>query len=88
MRLTPDSESEVHHAPAPHTIAGGRFLGDRMFFNKPYLASIEAEGGFFVVKAKGNLNPTIRRVYTSPGARDQTLPQPTARDLEAQDGAI
>lgn len=65
--LTPDSESEVHHAPAPHTIAGGRFLGDRMFFNKPYLASIEAEGGSFVVKAKGNLNPIIRRVYTPEG---------------------
>ncbi len=67
VTLTPDSESEVHHAPAPHTIAGGLFLGDRMFFNKPYLASIEAEGGFFVVKAKGNLNPTIRRVYTPEG---------------------
>jgi hypothetical protein len=67
VTLTPDSDSEVHHVPAPHTIAGGLFLGDRMFFNKPYLASIEAEGGFFVVKAKGNLNPTIRRAYTPQG---------------------
>jgi hypothetical protein len=53
----------------PHTVAGGLFLGDRMFFNKPSLASIEAEGGFFVVKAKGTLNPTIRRAYPPRGAR-------------------
>lgn len=76
-------ESEVHHVP--HTIAGRLFLGDWMFFNKSYLASIEAAGGFFLVKAKGNLNPTLGRAYT-PG--DQTLPQPTTQNPQAQDTEV
>jgi hypothetical protein len=29
VTLTPDKESEVHHAPAPNTMRGGLFLGER-----------------------------------------------------------
>ncbi len=38
VTLTPDKESEVHHAPAPNTLRGGLFLADRMFFIKTCLA--------------------------------------------------
>jgi hypothetical protein len=86
VTLTPDSESEVHHAPAPHTIAWGHFLGDRMFFNKPYLASIEAEGGFFVVKAKGNLNPTLRCVYTPEGREIKRYRNPPLASVKPKMG--
>ena len=50
VTLTPDKEPEVHHAPAPHTMRGGLFLGDRMFFIKAYLAEV-------IVQAKGILTP-------------------------------
>jgi hypothetical protein len=63
VTLTPDKESEVHHAPAPNTMRGGLFLGDRMFFIKAYLAQIIAHGGSFIVKAKGIINPLIRHAY-------------------------
>ena len=67
VTLTPDKESEVHHAPAPNTMRGGLFLGDRMFFIKAYLAKIIARSGSFIVKAKGIINPIIRHAYTLEG---------------------
>jgi hypothetical protein len=77
VTLTPDKESEVHHAPAPNTLRGGLFLADRMFFIKTYLAEISAHGGYFIVKAKGVINPMIRQALTHEGSeikRFQNLP--------------
>jgi len=59
--LTPDSEAEVPHAPAPAT------LTDRMFFVKAYLAEVLAHGGDFLVRARGTLNPVIRHAYRPDG---------------------
>lgn len=77
VALTPDKVSEVHNAPAPNTLRGGLFLADRMFFIKTYLAEISAHGGYFIVKAKGVINPMIRRAHTREGGeikRFQNLP--------------
>ena len=77
VTLTPDKESEVHHAPAPNTMRGGLFLADRMFFIKAYLAEIIAHGGYFIVKTKGVINPMIRQAHTREGGalkRFQNLP--------------
>lgn len=77
VTLTPDKESEVHHAPAQNTLRGGLFLADRMFFIKRYLAEISAHGGYFIVKAKGVINPMIRQAHTHEGGeikRFQNLP--------------
>ncbi len=65
--LTADSEAEVHHAPAPASLAGGLLLADRMFFMKAYLADIAACGGSYIVKTKGTVNPTIRHAYREDG---------------------
>jgi Transposase DDE domain len=77
VTLTADKESEVHHAPAQNTLRGGLFLADRMFFIKRYLAEISAHGGYFIVKAKGVINPMIRQAHTHEGGaikRFQNLP--------------
>ena len=65
--LTADSESEVHHAPAPMSLAGGLFLADRMFFILSYIAEVNACGGAYIVRAKGDINPGIRRAYLADG---------------------
>lgn len=67
VTLTPDKESEVHHAPAPQTMGGGLLLADRMFFIKAYLAEIMAQGGHFIVKTKGIVNPMILHAYSLEG---------------------
>lgn len=77
VTLTPDKESEVHHAPVPNRMRGGLFLADRMFFIKAYLAEIIAHGGYFIVKTKGVINPMIRQAHTREGGalkRFQNLP--------------
>jgi len=65
--LTPDSESEVHHAPSPQSLSGGLLLADRMFFVKDYLAAIAAAGGYFLIKAKDTLNPRVVAAYSAQG---------------------
>ena len=56
---------------------GGLFLADPMFFIKAYLAEIIADGGYFIVKTKGVINPMIRQAHTREGGalkRFQNLP--------------
>lgn len=65
--LTADSESEVHHAPAPASLTGGLLLADRMFFIKAYLAEVAACGGAYIVKTKETVNPTLRHAYRADG---------------------
>lgn len=60
VTLTPDTDAEVKHLPEASSIAGGLLLADRMFFIKRYLADIARQGGHYVVKTKGTLNPVIR----------------------------
>lgn len=60
VTLTPDTAAEVHYAPHASQVSGGLLLADRMFFIKEYLAEIARQGGSFVVKARGELNPVIR----------------------------
>lgn len=67
VTLTPDKDAEVHHAPAPTTLRGGLLLADRMFFIKAYLAEVMAQGGGFIVKAKGVINPKVCPAYTQEG---------------------
>lgn len=65
--LTADVDSEVHEAPAPASLTGGLLLADRMFFIRSYLAEVDTCGGFYVVKTKGVVNPTIRHAYREDG---------------------
>lgn len=67
ITLTPDTESEVHHAPAPEAVADGLVLLDRMFFVKHYLKAIEQAGGHYIVRSKGVINPTVCNAFRPDG---------------------
>lgn len=67
VTLTPDTDAEVHYAPEAAQVSGGLLLADRMFFIKEYLAEVDRQGGHFVVKAKGTLNPLIRSAWGADG---------------------
>lgn len=68
IALAADRESEVHFTPEPSQLAGGLFLGDRMFFIKSYLAEIDQHGGCYIVRTKGTLNPTVCRAWRKDGS--------------------
>ncbi len=65
--LTPDTESEVHHAPSPESVSGSLVLLDRMFFIKQYLADIEQLNGHYIVRSKGVINPVIMTATRADG---------------------
>lgn len=68
ISLAADSESEVHFVPEARSMTGALFMGDRMFFIKSYLADIERHGGYYIVRAKGSLNPTVVRAWREDGS--------------------
>lgn len=72
VTLTADTEAEVHHLPEPASLSGGLLLADRMFFVREYLSEVLSQGGDFLVKAKGTLNPIIRKAYRSDGKQIKT----------------
>jgi hypothetical protein len=43
------------------------FLADRGYFKLSYLESIDAAGGFYVVRAKTTVNPTVVAVFNRKG---------------------
>jgi len=84
--LTPDTNSEVHYAPEAETISGGLLMADRMFFIKHYLAEIAKQGGHYLVKAKGTLNPIINRAYRKDGREIKTWRGKRLKDVKSQFG--
>ncbi|MBW6476497.1 MAG: IS4 family transposase [Chromatiales bacterium] len=68
ISLAADSESEVHFVPQASDMKGALFMGDRMFCIKSYLADIEQQGGCYIVRAKGSLNPTVRHAWREDGS--------------------
>lgn len=72
VTLAADSEAEVHHVPEAASLSGGLLLADRMFFMKAYLSEVVSEGGDFLVKARGTLNPVIEQVYRPDGKQIKT----------------
>ena len=57
--LSADSEGERQFLPEAQEAAGGLLLGDRGYFGTQYLQRIDGAGGFFIVRAKGDINPLI-----------------------------
>jgi hypothetical protein len=57
--LTPDTVPERHCLPEVQDVAGGLLLGDRGYYGKDYLQRLDAAGGFFIVRAKTDINPLI-----------------------------
>ncbi len=86
ITLTPDTNSEVHYAPEAETITGGLLMADRMFFIKHYMAEIAEQGGHFLIKAKGTLNPLIRHAFHKNGREIKTWRGKRLNDVKNQFG--
>ena len=86
ITLTPDTNSEVHYAPEAETIAGGLLMADRMFFIKQYLAEIAQQGGHYLVKAKGTLNPIVNHAYRKDGHEIKMWRGKRLKDVKGQFG--
>ena len=72
VTLTADTEAEVHQVPEPASLTGCLWLADRMFFMKEYLYELIEQGGDFIVKTKGTLNPAVEQAYCGDGKEIKT----------------
>jgi hypothetical protein len=61
-RLAPDKQAERDFLPQPRELAGKLLLADRGYPSLEYFEQVNAAGGFFLMRAKSNMNPTVRRV--------------------------
>jgi hypothetical protein len=84
VTLTPDTAAEVHYAPPAQQVSGGLLLADRMFFIKEYLAEIVRQGGSFVVKARGVLNPVIRCALDGNGVEIKAWRNKRLKEVEGK----
>ncbi len=57
--LSPDSSAERQFLPEVEEVRGGLLLGDRGYFSRAYLRSLDQAGGFFIVRAAPGINPLI-----------------------------
>ncbi|MGH2671261.1 MAG: IS4 family transposase, partial [bacterium] len=66
--LAPDKDPERDFLPAPHELRGKLLLADRGYPSLEYFEQVIAAGGYFLMRAKSDLNPKVRRVW-GPGGR-------------------
>ncbi len=57
--LTPDTHSEARYLPDPESLAACLVMGDRGYFKKEYLRDVAKHGGYFIIKGKASMNPTV-----------------------------
>ena len=61
ISLTADKESEQGQLPEAENLENTLLLLDRGYQNLKYLSDVYEHGGFFLVRAKTNLNPFVHR---------------------------
>ena len=66
--VAPDKDPERKFLPPPQSLTRKLLLADRGYQSLDYWEEVDAAGGFFLMRGKGDLNPWLRGVR-SPGGR-------------------
>ena len=65
--LSADCEAERQFLPEAADLAGELLLGDRGYFGKDYLQSVDRAGGSFIVRGTAGMNPLILKAIGPDG---------------------
>jgi Transposase DDE domain len=65
--VAPDKDPERKFLPAAKSLKGKLLLADRGYQSLAYWEEVQAAGGYFLMRGKGDLNPRIRTVRGSGG---------------------
>lgn len=82
--LTPDTDSEAQYLPAADTLENCLVMGDRGYFKKAYLREVDQHGGFFIVKGKANMTPTVITAVTADGVKHKRWENKYLKDIKAK----
>ena len=71
--LPPDTTSEQAFLPEPPSLRDSLLLADRGYIDLHYLRRVQAEGGFFRIRAKAGMNPQVLEAFREDGKRLRSL---------------
>jgi hypothetical protein len=69
VTLAPDKESEQKFIPKASELTGCLVLEDRGYENRKFFRDVQAASGFYIIRGKSNIRPTIRKAYNKRGHR-------------------
>lgn len=82
ISVSADSKAEYDFLPDAKTLIDTLFLADRGYFKLSYLESINTAGGFYVVRAKTTVNPTVVAAFTRHGKSLKRFTQKKQKDVK------
>src|SRR5215470_17121823 len=71
--LTPDTANEQAFLPQPASLRGSVLLADRGYVDLHYLRRVQAEDGYFLIRAKAGMNPQVVEAFREDGKRLHSL---------------
>jgi hypothetical protein len=71
--LTPDTANEQAFLPEPASLRGSVLLADRGYIDLHYLRRVQAEDGYFLIRAKAGMNPQVVEAFREDGKRLPSL---------------
>src|SRR5437588_6272470 len=71
--LTPDTAHEQAFLPEPASLRDAVLLADRGYIDLHYLRRVQAEHGYFLIRAKAGMNPQVVEAFREDGKRLQSL---------------
>ena len=82
ISVSPDSQAEYDFLPDAGSLVDTLFLADRGYFKLSYLESIDTAGGFYVVRAKTTVNPTVVTAFNRQGKVLKRFSQKKQKDVK------
>jgi len=67
ISVSSDSQAEYDFLPDAKSLVDSLFLADRGYFKLSYLESINTAGGFYIVRAKTTVNPSVVAAFNHHG---------------------
>src|SRR5919205_2702674 len=71
--LTPDTANEQAFLPDPTSLRESLLLADRGYIDLHYLRRVQAEHGYFLIRAKAGMHPQVVEAFRADGKRLQSL---------------
>src|SRR6266700_6148985 len=71
--LPPDTASAQPFLPEPASLRASLLLADRGYLDLHYMRRVQAEGGFFIIRAKAGMNPQVVEAWREDGLRLRAL---------------